>query len=258
MKIATWNVNSIRSRITHLQDWLAATQPDVVLLQELKCTADDFPMMAVQGAGYDATVLGQKTWNGVAVLSRQGNHHKPEITLNSLNLADDTAARYLEVQLGQFRLASVYVPNGQSLGSEKFSYKLHFLNALEQRLSTLLATELPVVLGGDFNIAPAANDVYDPSRFDGDVLYTLPVRQAWRRMINQGWIDGLRLQHPRQQLFTWWDYRGNAWPAGHGCRIDHLLLSPAAANLLQGAGVDSHQRALEQPSDHAPVWVELA
>jgi exodeoxyribonuclease-3 len=245
--------------ITHLQDWLAATQPDVVLLQELKCTAEEFPMLAVQGAGYDATVLGQKTWNGVAVLTRQSNPHKPEITLNSLNLPDDTAARYLEVQVGQFRLASVYVPNGQSLDSEKFSYKLSFLTALEQRLSALLASELPVVVGGDFNIAPAANDVYDPRRFDGDVLYALPVRQAWRRMINQGWIDAPAPATPastavqlvglsRQCLASgsWVPHRPSAAPV------------PPPPTCCAPRGVDSDQRALEQPSDHAPVWVELA
>ncbi|MBM3603032.1 MAG: exodeoxyribonuclease III [Alphaproteobacteria bacterium] len=258
MKIATWNVNSIRTRLPHLQAWLTASKPDVALLQELKCTAEEFPIAALQGAGYEATVLGQKTWNGVAILTRQ-DAPKPQLTADHLNLPDNPLdARYIEGQVGDWRFASVYVPNGQSLDSEKFSYKLRFLKALEERLCTLMASELPVVVGGDFNIAPAADDVYAPSRFGDDVLYALPVRQAWRRLINQGWIDGLRLQHPHQQLFTWWDYRGNAWPAGHGCRIDHLLLSPTAANRLRAAGVDSDQRALEQPSDHAPVWVELA
>jgi exodeoxyribonuclease-3 len=259
-------VNSVRLRLPQLADWLQQDSPAVVLLQELKCTNADFPFGELQALGYDAVVVGQKAWNGVAVLtwrSAGGLDASPILITDHLDgLEGDEAARYLEVEwvIGNrpWRFASVYVPNGQSLDSDKYAYKQRFLAALQDRLSLLLASEQPVVVGGDFNLAPGASDVFDPARFGQDVLYALPMRQQWRRWLNQGWLDGLRLLHPAPiPLFSWWDYRGNAWPANQGCRIDHLLLSPTAANDVQAAGVASQLRGQTQPSDHAPVWVDL-
>lgn len=253
IKIATWNVNSVKARLDHLLQWLDLAKPDVVLLQELKCVDSEFPVLELESRGWHLAVRGQKTYNGVAVLSRL-----PIIEEWRELDGDAGEARYIEVTLeGGLRVASIYVPMGQSTDSEKFPFKLAFLDGVRARAWELLEQEIPFVLGGDYNVAPAADDVFDVSAMEGQVLFTLDERKRFRRLLNIGLTDAFRALNPEPAQFSWWDYRGGAWPRNLGLRIDHLLLSPRAADRLAASGIDKTPRGWEKASDHTPVWCEL-
>ena len=254
VKIATWNVNSIKARLPHLLAWLREAAPDVVLLQEIKTTAEQFPRLEVEDAGYNVAVAGQKTYNGVAVLSRR----PIDVELTTLpGDAADEQARYLEAFTGDVRVASIYLPNGNPVDSDKYPYKLAWMERLYAHVRTLLATEDAVVLGGDFNVAPEDGDVFDPAAWKDDALCRPETRAAWRSIVHLGLTDAFRAMTGETGRYSWWDYRGGAWSRDHGLRIDHLLLSPQAADRLQGAGIDRKPRGWEKASDHTPVWCEL-
>lgn len=260
MKIVTWNINSIRARMHHLTAWLEATNPDVVLLQETKVVDDQFPREPLEDMGYNLAIHGQKSYNGVAILSKLPIE---DITMGLPGNREDEQARYIEAVIGDVRVASIYVPNGQEVGSEKFHYKLKFLNHLCDHTQTLLGYEEAFVLAGDYNIAPTDSDVYDPEHRRERILCSTPEREALRKIEFLGLTDGLRAMHPLhmpsgEELYTWWDYRAGSWQNNQGFRIDHLMLSPQAADRLQGAGVDREVRGEEKASDHAPTWVQLA
>lgn len=254
LRVATWNVNSIRTRLHQLLPWLRESTPDVVLLQELKCTNDQFPYLEIEELGYNIKAHGQKTYNGVAILSK----FPLEDVVTTLPGEDtDQEARYIEavvcLKQGALRVASVYVPNGQSPDSDKFRYKLRFLERLRAHAAALRALDEILVLGGDYNVAPYPLDVYDPKHLDGSVCYHPDERERLRAMLHDGLYDAFRLMHPQTQAFSWWDYRSSGYESGKGLRIDHLLLSPQATDKLVECSIDSPLRAQERPSDHAPV-----
>jgi len=255
MKIATWNVNSIKARLPHVCEWLRTAAPDIVLLQELKCQTDAFPYEAIEDAGYQAAVFGQKTYNGVAILAKSGI----EDVTSGNSYFEDPQARVIEAVVGgKYRVISVYVPNGEAVGTEKYAYKLAFFEGLTKLLEDRLRFGEKLIVGGDFNVAPTDLDVYNPATWRGRVLCSTPERLALRSLINLGLTDALRAQNPQAEgLYTWWDYRSGGFPQNHGLRIDHLLLSAKAMDAISGAGIDRETRALERPSDHAPVWVTL-
>ena len=258
IRVAAWNVNSVRSRIGHLAAWLKSFHPDVILLQELKCTADGFPRVEVEDLGYNMAIVGQKTYNGVAILSR----HPMTVEAERLpGAADDEQARYVEalVQPGKkvVRVASIYLTNGNPADSDKFPYKLAWLERLHRHAKTLLAHEEPLVLGGDYNVAPTDDDVYDPEGWKDDALCRPESRAAFRRIVNLGLVDAYRALHSEPHRYTFWDYQAGRWQKDEGLRIDHLLLSPQAADLLTAADIDRGPRKQEKPSDHTPVWCEL-
>lgn len=257
MRIATWNVNSVRARRQHLLDVLASPDaPDIVLLQELKTEDAGFPMMEVQAAGYHALVSGQKSYNGVAILSRE----KPVERLRGLPDGDgDAQARYLEAEIGELIVACVYCPNGNPIGTDKFAYKLAWMERLAARAEALLATDRPAVIGGDWNVCPTEADVWDERAMAADALCQPESRAAWRRMLWQGWTDAWRTLNPLPARgYTYWDYQAGAWPRDNGLRIDALLLSAPAAERLTAAGVNRIPRGWDSPSDHTPAWCELA
>jgi exodeoxyribonuclease-3 len=255
MKIATWNVNSINMRIPHLMDWVKQANPDIVLLQELKATEDQFPRMAIEELGYNLAMIGQKTYNGVAILSKA----PIEVEHTTLPGApSDEQARYVEAVIGNVRVASIYLPNGNPVGTEKFSYKLAWLDRLIMHAQSLLALEEAVVLGGDFNVCPTDHDVYDPLGFADDALCRPESRARFRALCHLGYTDALRALHTEIGLYTYWDYQAGRWNRDEGLRIDHLLLSPQAADRLVASDVDRKPRGLDKPSDHTPVWCELS
>jgi exodeoxyribonuclease-3 len=254
MKIATWNVNSVKARCVHLTRWLERFQPDVVMLQEIKCLTEDFPLMEITAQGYNAVALGQKSYNGVALLAKQPI---TDVVTGLPGDEGDTQARYLEASVGDLRVAAIYLPNGNPSGTEKFTYKLGWMDRLTARAQELLASERPVVLGGDYNICPQDEDVYNPALFANDALCRPESRGRFRSLINLGYTDALRALYPTEHLYTYWDYQGGAWQRDLGLRIDHLLLSPQAADRLTAAGVDKTPRAEEKASDHTPAWCEL-
>ena len=254
MKIATFNVNGIGARLPRLLDWLADTQPDIACLQEIKTVDDSFPRLAIEAAGYHALVHGQKGFNGVAILSKavaietqRGLPGEPE----------DDHARYLEAEIDGVTVATIYLPNGNPQPGPKFDYKLRWFDRLSARAAALWATELPVVLAGDYNVIPTPDDVFNEDVMAGDALVQPATRAAFRALLAQGWTDAIRSLQPSGKAYTFWDYQAGAWPRDHGLRIDHLLLSPTAADRLSNAGIDRTVRAGERASDHVPVWVEL-
>jgi exodeoxyribonuclease-3 len=260
MKIATWNVNSVRARIEHLLFWLKEANPDVVLLQEIKTLPEFFPREEVGDLGYNSLVLGQKSYNGVAILSK----HIIEDTCEGLPTAGphDQEARYVEAFTGGVRVASVYVPNGQAVGTPKFEYKLRFLENLTRHVQTLLTYDEALVIGGDYNIAPTDEDVHDPEKWHEEVMCSTVERKAFQEILKLGVLDALRVPYPeggceKGDIYTWWDYRAGSWPKNNGLRIDHLLLSPQAASQFLQAGIDKDMRSLQRPSDHVPVWCQL-
>lgn len=251
MKIVTWNVNSIRARLDNVTEWLRETQPDVVLLQEIKCEEKDFPHSAIEDLGYNIALAGQKTYNGVAILAKAPIE---DVTRGLPTFPEDENSRYIEAVVGTTRVASVYVPNGQAVGSEKYQYKMAFLERLRDHLSSILLFEEACVIGGDCNIAPEDRDVAQPELWQGEILCSPAERQHFQSLLHLGYYDALRLHHTGPGPFSWWDYRSGAWQKDHGLRIDHLLLSPLAVDRVEASGVDRAPRAKEKASDHAPVW----
>lgn len=256
MKIATYNVNGINGRLPVLLRWLADAQPDVVCLQELKAPQEKFPEKAIRDLGYDAIWQGQKSWNGVAILSRVGRIHETRRGLPGD--PDDSHSRYIEAAVNGILIGGLYLPNGNPKPGPKFDYKLRWFDRLIAHANELLATGQPVMLAGDFNVMPTDLDVYKPERWLDDALFAPEARAAYFRLLDQGWIDALRILHPDEVIYTFWDYFRNAFGRNAGLRIDHLLLSPPLAERLVDAQVDVAVRGWEKSSDHAPVWIELA
>jgi exodeoxyribonuclease III len=256
LKIATYNVNGVNGRLPVLLEWLAEAQPDVVCLQELKAPPERFPEAAIRDAGYGAIWLGQKSWNGVAILARG---EPPIETRRGLPGEPDAShSRYIEATVNGVLIGCLYLPNGNPAPGPKFEYKLAWFDALLGYAKSLLDRKIPVVLAGDYNVMPTELDVYKPERWVDDALFRPEVRDAFRRLAAQGWTDALRTLHPGERIYTFWDYFRNAFGRDAGLRIDHLMLSPAVADRLVAAGVDRSVRAKEKTSDHAPVWIQLA
>jgi exodeoxyribonuclease-3 len=257
MKIATFNTNGIRARLPRLLEWLEREQPDVACLQELKCADDALPVLDIEGAGYRALWHGQKGFNGVAILVRGRSPMLRQVGLPGD--PDDSHSRYIEAEVDGIVIASLYLPNGNPVGTEKFPYKLRWMERLRAHAAGLLAEERPVVLAGDWNVVTEDRDVWSPQGMAGDALMQPETRAAWRRILHQGWTDALRMLHPNDdKLYTFWDYTAGCWQRDAGFRIDHLLLSPQVADRLVAAGVDRWARGEEKASDHAPTWVQLS
>ena len=255
MKIATYNVNGVNGRLPVLLRWLEEATPDIVCLQELKAPDEKFPAAAIREIGYDAVWHGQKSWNGVAILSRVGSIRETRRGLPGD--PDDSHSRYLEAAVNGVLVGALYLPNGNPRPGPKFDYKLRWFARLIDHAADLIASGLPVVLAGDFNVMPTDRDVYKPERWLDDALFAPEVRDAYARLLAQGWTDALRDLHPDATIYTFWDYFRNAFARNAGLRIDHLLLSPALAGRLEAAEVDTQVRGWEKTSDHAPVWVRL-
>jgi exodeoxyribonuclease III len=255
MKIATFNINNINRRLPNLLAWLKRAKPDIVALQELKSTDDDFPQSAIAKAGYGAVWRGQKNWNGVAVLARNAD---PVLIRTALprNSKDDQA-RYIEAAVNGVIVTSIYLPNGNPQPGPKFEYKLDWFRKLQTHTATFIKQEVPVVLAGDYNVAPTALDIYPTKSWDRDALIQPKSRAAFQSLIEQGWTDAIRRLHPSEPMFTFWDYKRNRWPRDAGLRLDHLLLSPALAPRLKKAGVDRPVRGEDGASDHAPAWITI-
>ena len=255
MRIATFNVNGVNGRLPVLLGWLAEAQPDIVCLQELKAPDEKFPEAAIADAGYGAIWHGQKSWNGVAILARGDT---PVETRRGLpGDPADAQARYLESAVKGVLVGNLYLPNGNPRPGPKFDYKLGWMERLIAHAADLLASGLPVVLAGDYNVMPTPDDVYKPERWTEDALFAPEVRANFFRLIEQGWTDAIRAIHPDATIYTFWDYFRNAFARNAGLRIDHLLLSPALAPRLRDAGVDRDVRGREKASDHAPTWIEI-
>ncbi|MER9343400.1 exodeoxyribonuclease III [Mesorhizobium sp. M0601] len=255
MKIATFNVNNINSRLPNLLAWLAAAKPDIACLQELKARQTQFPRTALAAAGYGAVWVGQPIWNGVAILSRGA---EPVLTREALPGDDsDQQARYIEAAVNGIVVACLYAPNGNPQPGPKFQYKLNWHERLEAHAAQLLDTGLPVVLAGDYNIVPEPRDIYPTRSYDDNALVQPESRASFQRLLDQGWLDALRKKHPNETLYTFWDYRRNRWPRDAGLRLDHILLSKKLSRRLVAAGIDRDVRGETGASDHAPVWVEL-
>ncbi len=258
MRIASWNVNSVRQRLAPLLGYLREVAPDVLCLQELKCQDDAFPRAEVEDAGYNVETFGQKTFNGVALLSKT----PLEDVSRGLPGFEDAQSRYIEAVVstgdgGVFRVASIYLPNGNPPDSEKYPYKLAFMDALTEHARGLLALEERVVLAGDYNVIPAPEDVYDPAAWAGDALFLPPTRAKFRELLNLGYTEALRAVTDEAGVYTFWDYQAGAWPKNHGLRIDHLVLSPRAADCLKSVEIDKDMRAREKPSNHVPIRADF-
>lgn len=256
MKIATFNVNGVNGRLPVLLRWLAETTPDVVCLQELKAPQEKFPLKEIQDAGYKAIWHGQKSWNGVAILSRISE--PVEIRRVLPGDPDDSHSRYIEAVVNDIIIGCLYLPNGNPLPGVKFEYKLKWFERLTLHAAELIASGKPVVLTGDYNVMPQEIDVYKPERWVDDALFRPEVRLAFKNLVAQGWTDAIRKLYPNEVIYTFWDYFRDAYTRNAGLRIDHFLLSPAIAPRLSAAGVDRYVRGWEKASDHAPVWIELA
>ena len=259
MRIATWNVNSIKQRMDCLIAWLKERAPDIVCLQETKCVDDAFPREPIEALGYNVAVHGQKTFNGVAVLSKLPFD---EVTPRLPGDTEDDHARFIEAQVstagGAVRVASLYLPNGNPVATEKYAYKLRWMDRLLHYAQQRMALEEPLILAGDYNVIPAPQDARDPAAWTGDALFLPQTRGKFHALVNLGLTDALRATADDGGLYTFWDYQAGAWQKNNGIRIDHLLLSPQAADRLAGAGVDKHVRGWEKPSDHVPVYVDLS
>jgi exodeoxyribonuclease-3 len=256
MKIATYNVNGVNGRLPVLIRWLQETQPDVACLQELKAPQEKFPEQAILDAGYNAIWHGQKSWNGVAILSR--NPEIKELRRGLPGEPDDDHSRYIEAFVGGIVVGCLYLPNGNPAPGPKFDYKLRWFERLKQHAAELLSHGMPVVLTGDYNVMPTELDVYKPERWVEDALFRPETRQAFKTLVDQGWTDAIRKLYPTEKIYTFYDYFRNAYGRDAGLRIDHFLLDPQLDKRLVAAGVDKHVRGWEKTSDHAPVWIELA
>jgi len=258
MRIATWNVNSIRQRMDNLQTWLTERQPDIVCLQEIKCTDDAFPREPFEALGYNVAVHGQKSFNGVALLSK---FPFDEVAPGLIGDDADVQARFLEAivstKSGVVRVVSLYLPNGNPPQSDKYAYKLNWMGRLINFSHERLKLEEPMLLAGDYNVIPAAADVRRPEAWKNDALFFPQTREKFRTLINLGLTDAIRAVSDAPDLYTFWDYQAGAWPKDDGIRIDHLLMSPQAADRLFAAGIDRHVRGWDRPSDHVPVYVDL-
>lgn len=258
MKIATWNVNGIKARAEAAKTWLIQASPDIACLQEIKCTDEAFPREEFEALGYNLAVHGQKGFNGVALLSKLPFD---EVTPKLAGDPDDVQARYLEavvsVPSGVLRLVNIYLPNGNPTGTEKFAYKLGWMSRLRARLKALLACEEPFVVAGDFNVIPTPDDVYNPAAWVDDALFRPESRAHFQALLNLGLTCAFRACHDEPHRYTFWDYQAGAWQKNRGLRIDHMLLSPQAADRLVSCDIDAGPRGWEKPSDHVPVWLEL-
>lgn len=255
MKIATYNVNGVNGRLPVLLRWLGEAQPDTVCLQELKAPQDKFPETEILEAGYHSVWLGQKSWNGVAILSKIA---KPVISRTALPGDDeDDQSRYLEVKIEDLIIGCIYLPNGNPVPGPKFDYKMKWFERLDAHAEMLITSGKKVMLVGDFNVMPTEKDVYKPEKFKEDALFLPEVRKAFDNLLKQGWTDALRHLYPDEIIYTFWDYFRNAYQRNAGLRIDHFLLSPEILPQLKNAGVDKEVRGWDKSSDHAPVWVQL-
>ena len=255
MKIATYNVNSINARLPIVLRWLEESEPDVVCFQELKAIQENFPAEALKNAGYESIWQGQKSWNGVAILSRIGQPQ--EIRRSLPGDPEDTHSRYIEAAINNVTIGCLYLPNGNPAPGPKFDYKLRWMDRLIAHGQTLLEQDTPTILTGDFNVIPTAVDAYKPERWVNDALFRTETRESYQKLMAQGWTDALRTLYPDETIYTFWDYFRNAYGRNAGLRIDHFLLSPAIVPRLRAAGVDRQVRGWEKTSDHAPVWIEL-
>lgn len=258
MKIASFNINGIKARLPALLDWLRQSQPDIAILQEIKSTDENFPCEEIEALGYAVHTHGQKSFNGVAILT------KPileDIKRGLEGDEEDTQARYIEASVmgekNHLRLCGLYLPNGNPIPGPKFDYKIAWMTRLEARIRALLKQEEPFALLGDFNVIPQAEDCWDAQKWEEDALFHPKTREAYRRIVNLGLTDAFRACHPAQQSFSFWDYQAGAWQKNHGIRIDHALLSPQAADLLINCEIEQDVRAGEKPSDHVPISIEM-
>jgi exodeoxyribonuclease-3 len=258
MRVATWNVNSIKQRVDNAVAWLKERAPDIACLQEIKCVDEAFPREPFEALGYNIKVHGQKGFNGVAVLSKLPFD---ETTPRLPGADDDDHARFLETAVstksGALRIASLYLPNGNPPDSDKYPYKLRWMDRLITYAQGRLELEEPLILAGDFNVIPSPADARVPDAWTGDALFLPPTREKFRALVNLGFVDAVRAVSDDAGLYTFWDYQAGAWQKNNGIRIDHMLMSPQAADRLLAAGIDKHVRAWQRPSDHVPVWVEL-
>ncbi len=255
MKVATFNINNINKRLHNLLAWLEKSKPDVVALQELKSTNADFPAEALRRVGYESVCCGQRSWNGVAILARG---QAPVLTRASLpGDPDDLHARYIEAAVNGVLFTSIYLPNGNPQPGPKFTYKLAWFERLIGHAAQLLKAGVPVVLAGDYNVVPTPQDIYPTRSLDKNALIQPQSREAFGRLLDQGWTDALRKLQPEGPLWTFWDYEFGRWPADKGMRLDHLLLSPSISHQLVDGGVDRWVRGEENASDHAPAWIVL-
>lgn len=255
MKIATYNINGVNGRLPVLLRWLTEAKPDVVCLQELKAASNQFPIGAINAAGYQAIWHGQKSWNGVAILSRK-------LPIQELRRAlpgdrTDEHSRYIEAVVGQMVIACLYLPNGNPSPGPKFDYKLKWFKRLDAHAKSLLAHDVPVALVGDFNVMPTELDVYKPEKYVNNALFSKEAKAAYTRLLKNGWTDAIRYLHPEERIYTFWDYLYRAWERNAGLRLDHFLLSEHLVPRLRKAGVDSEVRGWEKASDHAPAWIIL-
>jgi exodeoxyribonuclease III len=255
MKIATYNVNGVNGRLPVLLRWLEESKPDIVCLQELKSPNEKFPLVAINNAGYEAKWHGQKSWNGVAILSRVGDIQELRRVLPGD--PEDSHSRYIEAIVNKIVIGCLYLPNGNPWPGPKFDYKLKWFKRLAVHAKKLLAQKVPVALVGDFNVMPTELDVYKPERWINDALFRIEVREAYKNLVAQGWTDAIRKLYPKEKIYTFWDYFRNAYQRDAGLRIDHFLLSPQLKKKLVAGGVDKHVRGWEKTSDHAPVWIEV-
>lgn len=254
MKLATWNVNSLKVRLSQLLDWIGADPPDIVCLQEIKVDDPKFPAAEIEAAGFHAAFSGQKTYNGVAIVSR---NPPADVTMGIAGFPDEQK-RVIAATFGSVRVVGAYVPNGQSVVSDKYRYKLEWLDAFTRWLEKELARHPEIAVVGDFNIAPESRDVHDPKAWEGQVLCSEAERAAFRKLLALGLVDSFRLFEQPEKCYTWWDYRMNAFKRGMGLRIDHVLLSPALAQRCKSVSILKDMRALERPSDHVPVVADIA
>ncbi len=256
VRIATYNVNGIKARLPRLIEWLNETHPDIVCLQELKSSDDTIPVADIEATGYFGVWHGQKGFNGVAILARG---EKPTLTKMGLDgEPEDEMSRYIEADVFGVRVASIYLPNGNPQPGPKFDYKLRWFERLRSRAAELLELEIPLVLAGDYNVIPTDDDIANPASMQGDALMQPESRAAFRRLSALGLTDALEARHPKGRLWTFWDYQAGGWQRDAGFRIDHLMLSPEAADRLLDAGVDKDHRGREKASDHAATWITLA
>ena len=255
MKIATYNVNGVNGRLPVLLRWLKESSPDVVCLQELKAPQEKFPEEAIKEAGYNAIWHGQKSWNGVAILSKSRDIEELRRVLPGD--PEDAHSRYIEAKVDGLIIGCLYLPNGNPYPGPKFDYKLRWFDRLTAHAKKLVAKDEPVVLTGDYNVMPTELDVYKPERWINDALFRIEIREAFAKLVSHGWTDAIRKLHPKETIYTFWDYFRDAYGRNAGLRIDHFLLNPAVANRLRTAEVDRHVRGWEKSSDHAPVWIEL-